>query len=143
MPTSGAVVLLGDGPIVLFDGVCNLCNGVVDWIIARDRAAVFRFAALQSEAGRRLFSDLHVPPVVGETSLVLIEGRRCYTRSTAVLRIARSLRWPWRAARGLGIVPRPVRDAMYDLIARHRLQWFGRRETCRVPGPDLKGRFLS
>jgi predicted DCC family thiol-disulfide oxidoreductase YuxK len=130
------------GAVVLFDGVCNLCNGFVQFIIPRDPAGHFRFAALSSEAAARVLSNAghEVPPV---DSVVLVEGGGVYVRSTAALRIAKRLRFPWFLAYGLMVVPRVVRDAVYDFVARHRLQWFGRRETCLIPGPGIRERFLD
>lgn len=127
---------------MLFDGVCNVCNGAVQFVIARDPRARFHFAALQSdvaEAQLRRFGD---SGFVSET-IALIEGGRLYTRSTAALRIARGLRFPWPLAYALIAVPRPVRDVAYDLVARNRYRWFGKRETCMIPTPDLRDRFLD
>jgi predicted DCC family thiol-disulfide oxidoreductase YuxK len=130
--------------VVLFDGVCNLCNGFVQFIIPRDPAGYFRFAALSSEAAARVLSNArdarHEGPLVD--SIVLVEDGGVYVRSTAALRIARRLEFPWFLGYGLVIVPRFFRNAIYDFIARHRLRWFGRRETCIVPGPGIRERFL-
>jgi predicted DCC family thiol-disulfide oxidoreductase YuxK len=128
--------------VVLFDGVCNLCNGFVQFIIARDARRHFRFAALGSGAAGRLMAQAGIAPGSVD-SLVLIEGSRAYVRSAAALRIARRLGFPWPLAYALIIVPRPLRDRAYDLIARHRYQWFGRRDVCMVPGPATKDRFLD
>ena len=125
-------------PIVLFDGVCNLCNGAVRFILARDPRARFRFASLQSEAARRLLGG--DPPA---ETIVLIEAGKTHTRSTAALRIARLLRFPWPLWYGWIVVPRPLRDGVYDWVARHRYRWFGRRDTCMVPTPELRDRFLD
>src|SRR5712692_8644525 len=126
---------------VLFDGVCNLCSGVVQFVAARDPKARFRFASLGSVAATRLLQDAGVSPV-GADTIVLVEDGHAYVRSTAALRIARSLRFPWSMAYGLIVVPRPLRDYAYDVIASHRLQWFGTRDTCLVPGEEMKDRFL-
>jgi predicted DCC family thiol-disulfide oxidoreductase YuxK len=127
---------------VLFDGVCNLCNGSVLFVIDRDPSAHFHFAALQSDAGRALLRQ-HGYAGADLSSIVLVDGGRLYTRSTAALRIARRLAWPWRLLYALIVVPRPLRDAVYDLVARNRYRWFGREEACRVPTPELRGRFLA
>jgi predicted DCC family thiol-disulfide oxidoreductase YuxK len=128
--------------VVLFDGVCNLCNGFVQFVIPRDPAGYFRFAALNSEAAARVLSTARHdgPPV---DSIILVEDGVAYVRSAAALRIARRLGFPWILGYGLMIVPRPVRDAIYDLVARRRYRWFGRRETCMVPGPGVRDRFLD
>ena len=123
---------------MLFDGVCNLCNGAVRFILARDPAARFQFASLQSEAARRLLGE-NAP----EETIVLREGGKIYSQSTAALRIARELRFPWPLLYAFIVVPRPLRDAIYDWVARHRYQWFGKREVCMVPMPEVRGRFLE
>ena len=126
-------------PVILFDGVCNLCNGFVQFVIARDPAARFRFAALQSASARRLLDGLGAVP----DSVVLVDGGHVYTRSSAALRIARRLPFPWSLARALIVVPRPLRDWLYDRVARHRYRWFGRKDVCMMPTPDLRARFLE
>jgi predicted DCC family thiol-disulfide oxidoreductase YuxK len=130
------------GPVVLFDGVCNLCSWSVNFIIDRDPGARFRFAPLQSAEGRRLLARFGLPaePI---TSMVLVEQDRCFTRSTAALRIARNLGGAWPLAYVFMLVPRPVRDVIYDWVARHRYRWFGRSDACRVPTPELRSRFLE
>ena len=127
--------------VILFDGFCGLCNRWVDFVLVRDRRRRFRFASLQSEAGKallRLTSDL---PSNTDT-VVLFEDGVLYTRSTAALRVFGALDFPWKLLRILLLVPRPLRDCVYDFIARHRYQWFGRREVCRLPGPQEAERFL-
>ncbi|HKW03130.1 MAG TPA: DCC1-like thiol-disulfide oxidoreductase family protein [Vicinamibacterales bacterium] len=114
--------------VVLFDGVCNLCNGLVQFIIRRDPHARFKFAAMTS------FED---------DTLVLVEDGRKYVRSDAVLRIARRLRAPWPLLYAFIVVPRPLRDWAYDIVARRRYRWFGRREACMVPTPELRARFVE
>ena len=127
--------------VVLFDGVCNLCNGFVRFVVPRDPRGHIRFAALQSEAARRLMARTGVTPG-GADSIVLIEGQRAFVRSEAALRVARQLRFPWPILYGLVIVPRPLRDWVYDIVARNRFRWFGRRDVCMVPGPETQDRFL-
>jgi len=127
---------------VLFDGVCNLCNGAVRFIIARDAAARFQFAALTSDAARRLLGEAGVSSVPFD-SIVLIEQGQVYTKSTAALRIARRLRFPWNWSYALIVLPAALRDWAYDLIARNRYRWFGKQDTCMVPTPELSGRFLK
>jgi len=129
-------------PIVLFDGVCNLCNASVNFIIDRDPSGVFRFASLQSPSGKELLERFGVPTDT-YYSLVLIHGDHLFVRSTAALRIAARLRGPWRLLYALMLVPRPVRDRIYDWIARNRYKWFGQAEACRIPTPELRSRFLD
>lgn len=131
-----------DERVVLFDGVCHLCQGAVKFIIQRDPVARFRFASLQSEAGARLLKTAGAQGKALD-SVVLIERGTCYTRSAAALRIARGLRYPWPLLYALILVPRGLRDAVYQFVAKHRYGWFGKDETCLVPTRELKERFLE
>jgi predicted DCC family thiol-disulfide oxidoreductase YuxK len=126
--------------IVLFDGVCNLCNGVVQFVIARDPQARFKFASQQSQAGIELMRLHHLPEM---TSVVLIRDGRALLKSDAVLEIARLLPAPWAWAVVFKIVPRVIRDFVYDLVARSRYSIFGRRDACWLPTPELRTRFLD
>jgi predicted DCC family thiol-disulfide oxidoreductase YuxK len=128
--------------VVLFDGVCNLCNASVDFIIPRDKAGRFRFSSLQSEAGRRILTGCGLDPSTVAT-VVLVEEGRCYTLSAAALRVAKHLSGLWPALYILTLVPTPIRDLVYRWIARNRYKWFGRRETCRLPMPEERGRFIE
>lgn len=129
-------------PTILFDGVCNLCNGSVQFILRRDPQARFRFASLQSEAGQRLVTQQGLDPQV-LSSVILIEDGKVYRESTAALRIARHMTGAWKLLRVFVLVPRPIRDAVYRLIARNRYRWFGKSETCWLPTPELRARFLD
>jgi predicted DCC family thiol-disulfide oxidoreductase YuxK len=131
-----------DKAIVLFDGVCNFCNGTVNFIIRRDRKDNFRFAPLQSEIGQKLLRqyDLNAP---GIDSVVLIENGRAFTHSTAALKIARQLGGAWQIFSIFQFVPRPARDFFYRLFARNRYRLFGKREVCMMPTWEIKARFLS
>jgi predicted DCC family thiol-disulfide oxidoreductase YuxK len=128
-----------DRPVVVFDGVCNLCNRAVDFVVRHDRDGVFLLAANQSDAAARLLGD----QASDLDTIVLVDGDAVHTRSDAVLRIAGRLPWPWRAAVAGVVVPRPLRDALYRLVARRRYRWFGRRDTCRLPSPEEAERFLA
>ncbi len=134
--------------IILFDGVCNLCNAAVTFVIDRDPDAHFRFAALQSDVGQTLLaqqSSLEAPSLEARTpleSVVLIENARLYTHSAAALRIAKRLRGGWPLLYCLIVLPRPLRDRAYTWVARNRYRWFGKTQACRVPTAELKGRFL-
>lgn len=138
-----------DRPIILFDGVCNLCNAAIDFVLARDPNAEFRFGSLQSKAARPILGrcdDSSATIAAAEeepATIVLVENGRCYTRSAAALRIARRLSGGWPLLYAAIWIPRPVRDAVYEWIAARRYQWFGRRSTCRVPTPELAERFLE
>jgi len=129
-------------PVILFDGVCNLCSRAVRIVLKRDRAERFRFAAMQSEAGGKLLAQFGLPEA-GVEYIVLVEGGRCYTKSDAVIRIAARLTPLWRCwALIARFVPRFLRDFKYDMIARWRYRIFGRRAACMVPPPDAADRFL-
>ena len=128
--------------VVLFDGVCNLCNRSVAFIIRHDPKSRFRLAALQSDVGRELLA-LHGLNADEVNTVVLIAGDRVYTKSEAAVRIARRLSgwarlWWWA-----GLVPRPLRDAVYDWVSRNRFRWFGRRDACMAPAPGVRERFLD
>jgi predicted DCC family thiol-disulfide oxidoreductase YuxK len=128
--------------IVLFDGVCNLCTGTVRFIIHRDPQAHFQFAALQSPYAQGRLTQSGYSGSLSE-SIVLIEDAGVYTESTAMLRIVRKLSGVWPLFYVLIVVPRPIRDWAYSLIARNRYRWFGRQDTCMTPTPNLRQRFLG
>ena len=128
--------------VILFDGVCNLCNGFVQFIIERDRAGYFRFASLQSEWGRQVL-ERHTLPTDALDSVVLVRGDRVHVRSGAVLRIARHLGAAWPLLTIFWIVPRPLRDLIYDWVAANRYRWFGKKDECMIPTPELRARFLE
>ncbi|BAU27251.1 putative DCC family thiol-disulfide oxidoreductase YuxK [Aneurinibacillus soli] len=129
-------------PVILFDGVCNLCEGSVRFIIQRDPDAVFRFAALQSKTGARLLQTHHLDAAMPD-SVVVIERGKLYTHSTAALRICRHLSGLWPLLYGFTIVPRVLRDSVYRWVARNRYRWFGKKEACLMPTPDIQARFLE
>jgi predicted DCC family thiol-disulfide oxidoreductase YuxK len=131
-----------DKPILLFDGKCNLCNGFVQWVIERDSEAQFRFAALQSEAGQQLL-ERHGLPTEGFETFVLIEDDDYYTKSTAALRMLERLGFPYSLLYPFVVVPRPIRDVVYEFVAANRYDWFGQRDRCMVPPPDIEDRFLD
>jgi predicted DCC family thiol-disulfide oxidoreductase YuxK len=127
-------------PVIFFDGVCGLCNRFVDFVIARDAAGVFRFAPLQGETARERLPEADVRDV---NTMVLWEGQGIFRKSTAAVRILARLGGRWRIlGRALSFVPRPLRDAGYSLIARFRYSLFGKKDTCRMPTPAERARFL-
>ncbi len=128
--------------VVLFDGCCNLCSASVDFIIRNDPRHRFRFAAEQSEAGRAILQRYGLEADSLDT-LVLVENGGVHMRSDAILRIARRLKWPWPLAFGLVVVPRPLRDPVYGLVARTRYRTFGRRQACRMPRPEEAAFFIT
>ena len=137
---------LGDGEngtlVILFDGVCNLCTGTVRFVIARDPKRRFRFASLQSEAAKALLES-HGLPRESLENIVVIDGARSFIKSDAALYVAGSLKGLWPVLRVFRIVPRRVRDAVYDFVARRRYRWFGKRQACLVPAPEDAHRFIE
>lgn len=131
-----------DHPLILFDGVCNLCSASVNFVIDRDPAAHFRFAPLQSPLGREMLRRHDLSPAY-TNSVVLIEGGRAMTLSTASLHIARRLRRPWPLLFLLTTIPAGVRDAVYGFIAANRYKWFGKSDACRMPTPERQARFVG
>lgn len=129
--------------IVLFDGVCGLCNGWVQFLLKRDRRHAFRFAALQSPPGLRLLRARGVGELDASSSMVLVDGVRVYQKSSAVLETLQRLGGGWSLARLALLIPVRLRDAAYDVIASRRYRWFGRLDTCRVPDEQERKRFLD
>ena len=128
--------------VVLFDGVCNFCSASVQFIIARDKKSVFHFAALQSDAGKDVLAKHHLSQGGDPESIVLVDGDRTYTHSSAALRIAKDLSFPWFFGYVFLVVPRFLRDAVYRVIAKNRYRWWGKKDACMVPTPELRARFL-
>lgn len=133
---------LGARPLVLFDGMCHVCDGTVNFILKRDRNKKFVFAPLQSELAQKLLPSFGLDPEELST-IVLVENGRATTRSTAILRMARELGFPWSLLRIFGVLPRSWRDLAYASFAKRRYRWFGKRATCALPSPEFKERFLS
>jgi predicted DCC family thiol-disulfide oxidoreductase YuxK len=131
-----------DKRVILFDGVCNLCNSSVQFIIKRDSKNKFHFAALQSVYGQQQLQRLKIPETALQ-SIVLIDGDKFYQRSNAVLEICKHLGGLWPALYIFKIIPRFISDAIYNLIANNRYRWFGRQDQCMIPTPSLKARFLD
>jgi len=132
--------------VVLFDGVCNFCNASVNFVIEHDREGYFKFAALQSDTGRRLATEHGLAPETGASipidSVILIEDGTSYTHSTAALRIARRLGMPWSLLYVFIVVPKRIRDFFYRLFAKYRYRLFGRKDECMLPTPEVQARFL-
>lgn len=132
------------GPIVLFDGVCNLCNGAIQFIVDRDRTRTLRFASLQSDKGKELMRSYGVPIPEGDPdTMILLEDGVARSRSTAAVHIARRLTFPWRLGWLLRIIPAFLRDLVYRLVAANRYRVFGRSNECRVPTPELRARMVT
>jgi predicted DCC family thiol-disulfide oxidoreductase YuxK len=130
-----------NNPIILFDGVCNLCNGAVQFVIRHDKKNVFRFAALQSETGITLSKKYNIP-IDRMDTFVVIKNNKCYTRSNAALEVANILGGFWAILYILVIIPPAIRDTIYDWVAKNRYRMFGKKESCMIPTPELRDRFL-
>ena len=129
-----------NGPVLLFDGVCNLCSGTVQFVIERDSIAKVSFASLQSDFATAVMHT-HSIPTGYLDSIILLEGDRISYKSTAALRLTKYLDGLWPLLRILLIIPNPVRNLIYDVVARNRYKWFGKKESCWVPTPELRARF--
>ena len=127
-------------PIILFDGVCNLCNGTVDFLLKRDRKKQFRFASIQSEAAQLLIRKYQIPVEID--SVILIKSNQVYFESDAAFEIAGMFSFPWKMAVIFRIIPKGIRDFIYRWIAKNRYRWFGKREICRIPDPTEKESFI-
>jgi len=128
--------------VILFDGVCNFCNGAVNFVIEHDSAGYFTFAPLQSEAGEKLAIRFGIDAVETD-SVILIEEEKAYTLSTAALRIARKLEGIWSWASFFLIVPAVIRDFFYKTFAKYRYRLFGKQDVCMMPTPEIRARFLD
>jgi predicted DCC family thiol-disulfide oxidoreductase YuxK len=128
-------------PIILFDGVCNFCNGAVNFTIKRDKKAIIKFTPLQSETGRQLAQQYGVA-INDMSSFIFIEKGHAYTRSTAALKVCRHLKSLWPLCYGFIIVPPFIRNGIYNWIAKNRYKWFGEKQECMIPTPEVRARFL-
>lgn len=128
-------------PIILFDGICNLCNGVVQFIINHDPENKFLFASLQSDAGQQLLKQFNLPSE-NFNSFILVQDNKVYNKSTGALKVARQIKGAWSWLYIFIIIPKFIRDAVYNWIAQNRYKWFGKKDACMLPTPELKARFL-
>ncbi|WP_299443814.1 thiol-disulfide oxidoreductase DCC family protein [uncultured Aquimarina sp.] len=129
--------------IILFDGVCNLCNGAVNFIIKRDKNDVFRYASLQSEIGKKLASEIGIDTSKLDTILLIEPSVAYYHKSTAALHIAKQLSGGYPLLSVFLLFPKILRDWIYDIIAKNRYKWFGKRDNCVIPTPELKALFID
>lgn len=129
-------------PVILFDGICNLCNSAVRFVIRHDRKKQFRFASLQGEAGLQLMKQYHVQ-LPHTDSFILIYNQKVYIKSSAALMVLKMIGGPLALAYGFIIVPRFIRDGIYSWIAKNRYKWFGKKESCMIPEKDLSYLFLD
>lgn len=143
MKTSALSTLKEEQQIVLFDGVCNLCSGGVQFILKRDRKDLFRFASLQSELGQQLLAERQIDPKTTDSMVLIQPGKAFYLRSDAALAIGKQLPGIWGLLAVFQWVPSSIRDIVYDFMARNRYRWFGKKESCMIPTPELKSKFLD
>ncbi len=134
---------MSGAPVLYFDGVCNLCNGAVQFVIRHDRRGKIRFASLQSGAGEEAIRKVEARYGRRPDSLLFEAGDKIWIESDAALQLTRYLDGGWRALGILSVVPRFIRDAAYRFVARNRYRWFGRKDACMIPTPELKQRFLE
>ena len=134
--------MLPPKPVILFDGVCNYCNGMVNFLIRQDKERRFLFAPLQSKAGQELLSQFGLNTTQLDSFIFISDGK-AYLRSTAGLKLYNQLPWYWKWTQLFWIVPRVIRDAVYNFIARNRYKWFGQRDQCMVPSAEVRERFLN
>jgi predicted DCC family thiol-disulfide oxidoreductase YuxK len=127
--------------IILFDGVCNFCDSSVQFIIKRDPKGYYKFAPLQGETGRKLLKEFDLSEKL--ESIVYIEDDRFYKKSAAALNICKNLKGAWRLFVLFRILPTPFRDYFYDVIAKNRYKWFGKKDSCMIPSPEIRSRFLD
>ena len=131
-----------DNHVVLFDGVCNLCNGLVNFLIDHDRHNKLKFASLQSAFGQKILAEHHLPTQNFDTFIFLSDGK-VYMRSSGILELFRVLGGWWQLCYMGIVLPSFVRDSLYAWVAKNRYKWFGKQESCRMPTPELKAKFLS
>ncbi|MEP6596520.1 MAG: thiol-disulfide oxidoreductase DCC family protein [Ginsengibacter sp.] len=128
--------------IILFDGVCNFCNSAVNFVIKRDKTNSIQFAPLQTEIAHKLLAD-HQLPTSDMKSFIFIENEIVYNRSTAALKVCKYLNSLWPLMYGFIIIPAFIRDSIYDWFAKNRYKWFGQKNECMIPAPELQAKFLN
>ena len=131
-----------DQPVILFDGVCNFCNSAVNFVIKRDKKSLFKFAPLQTDEAKKILRPYNLPQQE-MNSFLLIENNKSFTRSIAALRVCRRLNNLWPLMYGFIIVPKFIRDVIYNWIAKNRYRWFGKKNVCMIPTPEVRSRFLN
>ena len=130
-----------DKKIILFDGVCNLCDSMVQYVIARDKKDVFRFASLQSEIGKKILTHIGVDIETTNSGILYQPGIAYYIKSNVAIEVARELGWPI-SAWFLGFIPKFLRDPMYNYVARNRYKWYGKKDSCMLPSKEMEHKFL-
>ncbi|MUK89436.1 DUF393 domain-containing protein [Ornithinibacillus sp. L9] len=126
--------------IILFDGECNFCDRSVQFILKKESEPYYHFSSLQSDAGKELIKEFGIPKNLD--SMILIEGDTYFTKSSAALRVCKKLSGYWKLLYGLLIVPKPIRDLFYNILAKNRYKWFGKKDSCMLPSAEVRNRFL-
>ena len=134
--------MLYDSRVIFFDGVCNFCNYWVNFVIKRDRKKKLKFTTLQGETAKQLLPQYHINPS-SLSSVILIDKGKAYTQSSAAIRICKYLNGGWKLFYGLIIIPKLIRDYFYIIVARNRNKWFGKKNECMAPTPEIRERFLD
>lgn len=137
------IEISGDKKVILFDGICNLCNNTVNMVIKQDKKNTFLFASLQSDTGKKILTDLKIDSSKMDSIILYDPSIAYYTKSSAALKIMNDLGGWWKITQIFWVFPAPLRNVIYDLIARNRYRWFGKKEQCMIPTPELKSKFLS
>lgn len=132
-----------DKKIILFDGVCNLCNGAIQFIIKRDKKDTFRYAALQSEIGEQLIAERAIDTTKVDSIILIEPGIAYFTKSDAALHIGQGFGGFWKVLVIFTWIPKAFRDVIYDFVAKNRYKWFGRKDACMIPTAELKAKFLN
>lgn len=133
---------MNNSKIILFDGVCNLCNTSVQFVIKNDKKNIFKYASLQSDFGQKLLNEKDLDSNNFD-SFILLDNQRIYQKSTAALLVAKHLSWQWQWLQLFWLIPTPVRDLVYNFIAKNRYRWFGKKESCWIPTPEMRKKFLN
>jgi len=135
--------MVSEKKIILFDGVCNLCNGAVKFVIKRDKRDLFRYAALQSETGQQLTKERKIDTATVDSIILIEPGVAYFIKSDAALEIAKDLSGAWPLIAIFKWVPGSIRDSIYDWVAKNRYTWFGKQESCMIPTKELQHKFLA
>ena len=128
--------------IILFDGVCNFCDASINFVIERDKKGKFKYASLQSEVGEKYLNKFGLN-TQSYDSFILVEGDKYYTKSSAALRVTKDMTGLWPMLYAFMVIPKVMRDAVYSLIAKNRYKWFGKKDECMLPSPEVRARFLA
>lgn len=134
--------MVNDKPVILFDGICNFCNAMVNFMIRQDKKNVFLFCALQSDPGKKILEQYKINWRKSD-SFVMIENGKAFQKSNGALRMYNRLPWYWKWTQVFWIFPRFIRDGIYNLIAKNRYRWFGKKDVCMIPSPGVKEKFLN